>query len=222
MGIQNTTAIIIMASGQSVRMGQNKLLLNVGGDSCPSKSNGAYIGSYIIETAVRVSPGGVFLISCYQELLDIGKGLGAHCIYNTQSELGQSRSIVLGTEAIKAYERATGSEYEAAIFCPADQPMISERTLTGLDAVFRTKDAVGKIIAASYNGVTRSPVLFPRRFFAELSALTGDVGGKAVMRKYPGQVCTYEVVDADEGIDIDRFEDIGLVEERLCCRKANS
>ena len=44
--------------------------------------------------------------------------------------------------------------------------------------------------------------MFPERFFAELCALTGDVGGSAVVRAHPEALALFEVA-GEELADVD-------------------
>ena len=44
----------------------------------------------------------------------------------------------------------------------------------------------------SYQGVMGNPVIFQGKFVPELMALTGDVGGKAVVKAHLSEVFQYE------------------------------
>ncbi len=180
-------AIIIMASGLSRRMGVNKLLLPVLGKP---------LCGHIIDTAIKTGYR-VVVVSCYDEVLSIAGECGATAVFNGEAEAGQSRSIRLGLK--------TATACDAAIFCPADQPFISVATLHGLTEEFcRT----GKIVTASYGGQSGSPVLFPRAYFEKLSSLTGDMGGRAVIKEHPNETTSYAVHDLSEGFDIDDENDL--------------
>ena len=52
------------------------------------------------------------------------------------------------------------------------------------------------------------PVFFSGKYYPELLALTGDTGGKRVMRKYMQDVALLEVPDKKELTDMDIPPDI--------------
>ena len=53
-----------------------------------------------------------------------------------------------------------------------------------------------------HGGVRGNPCIFPARFFPELLALTGDVGGSRVIRAHEEALLLYEV-DARQLSDVD-------------------
>ena len=64
----------------------------------------------------------------------------------------------------------------------ADQPLLRRETLAREVDFFSSHRE--HIVALGHNGVRGNPCLFPARFFPELLALEGDVGGGAVIRKH--------------------------------------
>ena len=50
--------------------------------------------------------------------------------------------------------------------------------------------------------------IFPSRFFPELSALKGDVGGSAVIRENESSLLLFETTDASELKDVDYETDM--------------
>ena len=57
-------------------------------------------------------------------------------------------------------------------------------------------------------------MLFDQAFFPELFALSGDRGGKAVMKRHMDQVLWVEAEAAEELLDVDRAEDLEKLEKR--------
>ena len=70
------------------------------------------------------------------------------------------------------------------------------------------------ICVSSYAGQRGNPVLFPRRFFGELLELTGDVGGRDVIRQHPDAVLEVPMPDPEAARDVDTWEDY-LAAQRL-------
>ena len=53
------------------------------------------------------------------------------------------------------------------------------------------------IVALGHNGARGNPCLFPARFFPELLALEGDIGGSAVIRKHLDALLLFESPEAE-------------------------
>lgn len=91
----------------------------------------------------------------------------------------------------------------------ADQVLVSERDYMRLALSWRA--APESIAAARYGTLTGAPAIFPRRLFAELQRLTGDVGARTVLRHHVRDVCPVPMPSA--GFDIDTPADLTAVAE---------
>ena len=60
---------------------------------------------------------------------------------------------------------------------------------------------------ASYGGQRGNPALFPRAFFAELAQISGDVGGRDVIRRHSEAVHEVPMPDPAAGRDVDTWDD---------------
>ena len=67
-----------------------------------------------------------------------------------------------------------------------------------------------RIVGLGHNGVRGNPCIFPRRFFPELMALTGDTGGNVVIRAHPESLLLYETAAA-ELRDVDTVEALAAI-----------
>ena len=54
--------------------------------------------------------------------------------------------------------------------------------------------------------VLGQPVYFPAAFKAELLALTGDHGGRTIIRNHPDRVCYVPIDNIRQGVDVDTPE----------------
>jgi CTP:molybdopterin cytidylyltransferase MocA len=79
----------------------------------------------------------------------------------------------------------------------ADQSRIFKELINSIIEKFRKTEA--SIVAASYAGVPRSPILFRGDFFPELLNLTGDDIGRSLLDKYPKKTA---LVDWPEDVSI--------------------
>jgi molybdenum cofactor cytidylyltransferase len=94
---------------------------------------------------------------------------------NHAADQGQSTSVIAGLWAIDP--KSVG-----ALFLLGDQPMIRLELVNSLVERFKTTNAL--IVAPSFRGQTRNPVLFRRDLFPELLQLTGDRAGRGLIEKY--------------------------------------
>ena len=72
-----------------------------------------------------------------------------------------------------------------------------------------------KIACLSYEGEMGNPVVFHPDYKKELLALTGDVGGKKVVKRHMEEVFLVEVKQKRELFDIDEKQDVEKGNETL-------
>ncbi len=164
-------AAIVLAGGLSRRMGRSKLLLDFRGRPVIRRTVEALLG--------RVDDVVVVTGTEDAALREALAGLSVRFANNPRPEDGQGSSIAVGVRALRPWTRA-------ALIVLGDQPRLPEPVVPALiDAFTRS----GKPMATPvYRGVQGNPVLFGNEVFAELAALTGDSGGKALVQAHPGRV----------------------------------
>ncbi|MCB6610414.1 nucleotidyltransferase family protein [[Clostridium] symbiosum] len=128
-------------------------------------------------------------------------------VFNRNREMGISHSIALGIWAAGAV-----SEEDGLMFMVCDQPWLAAGEIFRLAEEFRRTNKT--IACLSDGGRAGNPVVFSGRYREELLSLRGDTGGKAVIKRHPGEVylCPASNPAALEDIDyidndIDREED---------------
>ena len=76
-----------------------------------------------------------------------------------------------------------------------------------LDAVIAasrgTEATAATIIVPTYDRKRGNPVLWPRRYFAEIAPLTGDVGARALIERYADHVLFLPIDDPAILVDVD-------------------
>lgn len=185
---------VIMCSGLSRRMGQNKLLMNLGDKM---------IVEYAIENIINSNFDEVIMIYGDDKLEKIANKYNIKAIYNPLRELGQS-------EAIKLAVRNSGN-HSAISFFMGDQPLLSTETINILlNEFIKSKD---NIIMPSYKGVMGAPVIFPLNLSDEFLKLEGDVGGKVVINNNKELIRKIEIDNINESMDIDNKEDLEKLEK---------
>jgi molybdenum cofactor cytidylyltransferase len=178
---------IILASGYSRRMGQNKLLL---------KYRGRSLIEHTIETIEMCGFSEMIIVAREEEIIDIGNKYGLKVIINGNADKGISESIKLGVRSAK--------ETKGFMFFMADQPFLDVDTVKALNHEFEENSDC--IVIPRFDGKRGSPVIFPWIFKEDFLRLEGDVGGKVIINKNLDKVKFVEVQDAAKLFDVDTNE----------------
>ena len=187
----NNIAVILLAAGESKRLGQPKQLLMYGDVTLLDHSLHIAHGSNATSIIVVV---GAEPHSVNPQVSD-----RTHIANNVYWQEGMGSSIRFGVKKLSEVNPTA----EGAILMVCDQPYVSSLLLNTLIATYQT---TGKpIVASSYDDTFGPPVFFHKQFFPELLLLSGDVGAKGLVKEHAEEV---EVVSFPEGnIDIDTVAD---------------
>lgn len=188
-------AAVILAAGESRRMGQPKLLLPWR-DGCVLDAVLAAVSAAPFDDAVLVS-------GAYRERVEeVAAYHGIRCVFNPDYASGQSTSLITGLNALP--------DDTAATFILADQPGLNDALLRRLIEAYRQSGAP-ILRPRTLQGRAGHPVLFAPALFAELRALSGDVGGRPVLQAHKNEI-QYLLAD-DDGIwqDLDTPEEYRLL-----------
>ena len=177
---------VIMASGLGKRFGGNKLMADFDGKPLICRILDATDGIF----SQRV------VVTRHEDVAQICKERGIHCVLHDLPH--RSDTVRLGLEALSGVERC--------MFVPADQPLLRKETVFALClAAVNGSDFIWR---AACEGISGSPVIFPRWAFSELLNLPEGKGGGAVIKKYPECVHMVSVQDMYELKDVDSPEDL--------------
>jgi molybdenum cofactor cytidylyltransferase len=181
---------VILAAGQSQRLGTPKQLLDLGGEP---------VIRHVLRNAASSDLGQVVLVLGYRagEIADVVGEWGQNLVINSDFESGQSTSLRLGLSAVDPAA-------EAVLFLLGDQPQVTTDVVDTIIDAF--KKGEGRIVMPSYRGMRSNPVLFAREFFPELARVTGDQGARTVLDAHRDEVRTVEI-DSEPPLDIDAPED---------------
>lgn len=195
---------VVIASGYSRRMGQSKLTLELGGATFLQRAiRAACEATRVGGQLVVVRPEDAYLVAEASP-----SGATVATLLNPNAVEGQSASVRLA-----AAHLAADPECEAVIYAVVDQPFLTGQVFDTLAGAWT--GGRGEILVSTYDGQRGSPVLFARRFFDELQQLTGDVGGRDVMRRHPEAIAEIAMPDPEAGRDIDTWEDYEAARQRL-------
>jgi CTP:molybdopterin cytidylyltransferase MocA len=106
--------------------------------------------------------------------------------------------------SIRAGVARLPSSCGAVLLMLADQAAVTSEDLKRLAGVWRRQPDY--IAAARYGTTTGVPAIFPRSTFADLGALRGDVGARALLQRNPDRVVRVPMASA--AIDVDTPEDL--------------
>ena len=180
---------VILAAGNSVRFGENKLLAEVDGKA-------------MIKRAFEAVPVeklcSVIVVTQYESIVKLADDFSFQTVVNDRPELGISRSVMLGTTALKG--RCGG-----ILYMVADQPWLKRESVSRMLDVFR--DHPDCIVSMSSSGKRGNPCIFPKACFDELCCLSGDKGGRTVIEQHEDQLILFETAET-ELKDIDTPKDI--------------
>ncbi len=189
--------MIYLAAGLSSRYGSNKLLENV--DGKPMYRHLLDILAVMKEEEPHRYE--LVVVTAYDEIENDIKNLPLKVVRNENQELGISHSIKLGLQACGEI-----GQHDHVMFAVADQPYVQEDELFGFIHMY--KHSYMGIGCLSYNGVTGNPVIFQGKFVPELMELTGDTGGKAVVKKHLQEIFLYEAESEKSLQDVDVPKDL--------------
>ncbi|MFS8038436.1 NTP transferase domain-containing protein [Xanthobacter sp. AM11] len=183
-------AAVILAAGRSARMGGgvNKLLAEVGGVPVIRRVAQAALAS-------RAQP--VIVVTGHESerIAAALAGLDVVLVHNGAHATGMASSLRAGIGAVP--ETAAG-----ALVVLGDMPLLSPALLDRLMAAYAPQD--GRFIAVPVAGAARGhPVLWSRRYFADLCALEGDVGARHLLAANAEVVAEVPVTGEGAFLDVD-------------------
>ena len=188
----NNIAAIMLAAGKSSRSaGANKLLSMLGGKPVIRTT---------AEAALNISGGPTFVVTGahHRKIARILHGLDIIAVQNTEYDDGMGTSIAVG---IKALPDTT----QFALLCLGDMPFVQAQTYQALVSASQNY-GTDAIFIPTFHGKRGHPVLWGKRYFRALSALTGDIGGRDIVRQNAEKIIEIPVDDPGILIDLDTPE----------------
>jgi molybdenum cofactor cytidylyltransferase len=177
-------AAVILAAGESLRMGAPKALL-------PYRDGETFV-EHLFEVT-RHPRVGMTRIVVGAHADEIRKNLRSEptsIIVNSEWRQGQLSSIQAAIRSLPA------GETRGLILCPVDHPLVSADIIAQLIAAF---DACGKpIVLPAYRGRRGHPVIFRDSLYDELLAASPEIGARQVVWAHAADV--FEVPTDAEGV----------------------
>lgn len=187
-------SVVLLAAGESKRMGQPKLLMPWGETTILEQAISNCLGS-------RAKQVVVVLGHRAEDMIRLVRGERADVVVNPAYRQGMGTSIACGLDLVS--DKAQG-----IMLALCEQPSVDPATIDQLIAAF---GASSKGITIPRYGDRRGhPVIFATRYKEELSRLTGDTGGRQIVARHPDDIL--EVAVSCEGVlsDIDTLDSYNL------------
>ncbi|MGZ7066573.1 MAG: nucleotidyltransferase family protein [Candidatus Aminicenantales bacterium] len=186
---------VILAAGESLRMGTQKLLLPYGETT---------VIEAIVRTALDSSVDGTLVVlgADKEKVRKTLKSYPVSFAINTDFRRGMLSSIQAGFETLPG-------EAGAAVLMLGDQPAVPFDVVDGLVSQYR-KNGRGIVIPV-YGGRRGHPILIETAYRSEILGLDPEVGLKQLIRAHPRDISEVEVSSPAVLKDMDNPEDYAAV-----------
>jgi molybdenum cofactor cytidylyltransferase len=217
---------LILAAGESSRMGRDKALL-------------PYRGRTFLETIIHtlreagIERVAVVLGHHAEEIRRAANLEGVETVVNPDYQRGQTSSLQAGLRALAKMRpefsvaaassppsavpnggdediAATAGEIEAIVLCLVDHPAVTSASIRKLVECFLTSRA--SVVIPTYQSQRGHPVVIGRDLFSELQNLSPGEGANLIVRKHRDQTRFVEVDDPGILLDVDDPDTYGHLE----------
>ena len=195
---------VVLAAGESRRMGRNKMLLPWGESTVLGRTLDNVRASVVSDVIVvtgheREEVEAVVALAGRTQIGDDATtAVSIQVVHNSDYAKGMLASV---QAAVRALPPAT----EAILVVLGDQPMVEPQTIDRLLAAYAASPAG---LVAPYVGERRgNPVLIDRRYFAELLALPPEAAPRALLGRHADDVLAVAVDSEAVLHDLDRPEE---------------
>lgn len=184
---------VFLAAGAGRRFGGDKLLAEIGIGQSVAEVSCTKLLPAVDRLIAVVRPGADALAARLA-------AVGAEVSVCPDADEGMGASLAFG---VRQAPQADGW-----LIALADMPLVAEADIRRVAETLRAGAAITVPVSGQQRG---HPVGFSRRFFAELSALDGDTGARAVLQRHSEVITSVPVEDSRSWHDIDTPEDLAAV-----------
>ena len=177
---------IVLAAGQSTRMGSSKLVADLGGQPLVQHS---------VKKLLAAGLQGVVVVTGHDApaIVAAVNPLGVTIVHNPHYAEGLSTSLKCGLAAIPA-------DVDGVLICLGDMPLVDAQSVNRLVAAFNVAEH-RSICIPTHGQVRGNPVLWGRQHFAALQTVEGDQGGRRLLEALADEIV--EVAVASNGVLLD-------------------
>lgn len=162
-------AVVVLAAGAGRRFGGPKQLARISGEALVVRA---------VRQALACDPALVVAVTgAYRDAVEaVLHGCPVRLCHNENWPSGLAGSLIRGLETVE-------SAANAALVLLSDQIGVTDADLRRLIRAWEGRP--DRIAAARYSGSCAVPAIFPRHYWTELRALTGDLGARPVIAAQP-------------------------------------
>ena len=175
------TAGIVLAAGQSRRMGKDKINLGL---------SGAPLGSYTVRAALDSELDSIILVVRPEDPFHWLTNMPTDRLVITRcsdSELGMSHSLRCGLK------EAVDRDADCVLILLADQPLVQTEHINALLSVYSLSPEL-HYVSAKDGDLVKPPLLLSNKVYSAISKLEGDAGARSIVRNpaYVGEQIPFE------------------------------
>jgi len=183
---------VLLAAGESRRMGYPKPLLRIGDESFLSQS---------AKSLLAILPRLIIVLGAHAKRIRpaIPTDSRITVVENSRWRAGQLSSLKVGLSAV-------GYDVDGVLVHLADHPLVQRSTFERVIGEFAKRH--GKIVIGRHAGKRGHPVIFARSLLSELFDAPEEEGAKVVVNRDPARVVYVDVDDPGVNLDLDTPEDL--------------
>jgi len=185
-------AVLVLAAGESARMGDHIKQILPWGDS-------TLLGHTLQQAKNTIGSAAYVVLGAYEEIIKAEVDFDlVTTIQNPNWNSGLGSSIAAGINYFSSKMRS----YDAVLIMLADQPLIDTNYLNKMMGNWIGNPE--KIITTQYKDRSGVPAIFGSEYFSELQRLNKDFGAKDIITSHESSIMALDP-DGKE-IDVDRWE----------------
>lgn len=182
---------VILAAGQSRRMGRNKLLIDW---------QGKPFVAHVVDAALAAALDPVVVVTGHDPQAIQGALAGRSLTWadNPAYAEGMAGSVKAGLARLP-------DDLDGVVVCLGDMPALTAAHLRQIVGAFDPVEGRA-ICVPTFRGRRGNPVLLASRFFPEMRELSGDAGARGLIRRHGELVCEVPMDDDAVLTDVDTDE----------------
>lgn len=197
-----TIAALVLGAGRSRRMAPHNKLLVV-------DKTGKTMIARVVDNVLSSLARPVLVVTGHMAE-QVETALGGRPVRYTHAPAyadGLSASLKAGIAALPP-------DSAAVVVCLGDMPLVTGRMIDRLLEAYDPEEG-RLIVLPTFHGKQGNPMLWDRRFFAEILELSGDQGARSLVGKYAEFVAEVEIGDDAVLRDFDTPESLATLPQRL-------
>ncbi len=197
-----TIAGLVLAAGRSRRMAPHNKLLVV-------DKTGKTMIARVVDNVLSSLARPVLVVTGHmaEQVETALGGRPVQYVHAPDYAEGLSASLKSGVAALPP-------DSAAVVVCLGDMPLVTGRMIDRLLEAYNPTEG-RLIVLPTFRGKQGNPMLWDRRFFPEILAITGDTGARFLVGKYAEFVAEVEMADDAVLRDFDTTESLSTLPQRL-------